>query len=404
MSDTTYSSLLMDERVHCWSLMTTMVVGDYINLVEKAYKARGGIKYQREALKTTSGRRIRERMIDDIKKGAILPPVVIGAVVASDDMAMLGDWPAGRIIDHVQNGWSNSLSIIDGMQRTTALIAAAEEENSVYNQTVRVECWISESTDSLIYRMLVLNTGQVPWNLKRQLQVVYAPLIEEMKRRVTFERLITMEKSERRYKGGEFSADSLVEAYLAFGLRKTEIDTQESLADEFSRLDMAEAITASKYNDYFYPIVQILVDLDKAFSRHDTVSEQMEGADINDGATPSKFRFGRNIFDSQPARVGFIVACAVSVLGRLGMDRDAETSAAAMERLKLGAEKLVSHLETLTPAELGQFLSLDVLSERIGVQKRSGVGRQERAFFEAAFKALIDEELAVPKMEVCWRA
>ncbi|MCG2662078.1 MULTISPECIES: hypothetical protein [Brevundimonas] len=404
MSDTTYSSLLMDERVHCWSLMTTMVVGDYINLVENAYRARGGIKYQREALKTTSGRRIRERMIDDIKKGAILPPVVIGAVVNRDDMVNLKDWPAKKILDHVKDEWSGSISIIDGMQRTTALMAAAEDKNHVYNQTVRIECWISESTDSLIYRMLVLNTGQVPWNLKRQLQVVYAPLIEEMKRRITFERLLTMEKSERRYKGGEFSADSLVEAYLAFGLRKTEIDTQESLADEFSRLDMAEAITTSKYNDFFYPIVQVLVDIDKAFSRHDTVAEQMEGADINDGVTPSKFRFGRNIFDSQPARVGFIVACAVGVLGRLGMDRDPAASTAAMDRLKEGSSALVAHLETLSPAELGQFLSLDVLSEKIGVQKRSGVGRQERAFFETAFKALIDENFAIPRMEVCWRA
>jgi hypothetical protein len=62
------ASLLRDKRVDCWSLMTTMTVGDYLDLVEGAYRNRGGLRHQREALKTTSGKRIRSRMVQDIKK------------------------------------------------------------------------------------------------------------------------------------------------------------------------------------------------------------------------------------------------------------------------------------------------------------------------------------------------
>lgn len=38
------------------------------------------------------------------------------------------------------------------------------------------EFWLAKSVRALVYRMLVLNTGQVPWTLSRQLGVVFEPL------------------------------------------------------------------------------------------------------------------------------------------------------------------------------------------------------------------------------------
>lgn len=400
MSTSDSSSLLKDGRVQCWSLMTTMKVADYLALVDGAYSNRGGIKHQREPLKTTTGRRIRTRMVEDIKRNAVLPPVVIGVVVDTVLDELAKESP-NEILRRVQGDWIGAVSIIDGMQRTTALLDAIEQSPDVGEQPIRVECWLANATDSLIYRMLVLNTGQVPWNLKRQLQVIYSPLIEEMQAHVEFGRLLSVEKGERRYKGGEFSPDSLVEAYIAFGLRRTEIDTQETLADEFSRLDIAEAIADDKYDAFFYPIVQLMVDLDRAFSRLDIQQEPI----ATEGPAPSnKYTIGRNIFDSQPARVGFIVACALGVLGRLGMDREKSQSQAALEQIQVDAAALVGTLSKMSTAELAEYLALDVLSEKLGGQKRSAVGRHERAFFENAFKVLIEVRFAAPSLGVCWRA
>lgn len=393
------ASILRDERVSCLSLMSTMTISAYLDLVGKAYEDRGGLKHQRDALKTTSGRRIRNRMVEDIKRGAVLPPLVIGVVVPRDQFEAISKADPTETYTAVQSAWATGVSIIDGMQRTTALIDAVEQDKSALDKLIRIECWVAQATDSLIYRMLVLNTGQVPWNLKRQLEVVYSPLVAEMKEKVQFERLFTIDKPERRTKGGEFNADSLVEAYLAFGLRRTDIDTQETLADEFSRLDMAEAIASEKYSHYFYPIVQSLVDVDKAFSRLDSTES------ISDtGTHNAKFSAGRNIFDSQPARIGFTVACALSVLGRLGMDRSDKESAESLDIIRAGVAGLVEFTSGLSSEQLANYLALDVLSEKMGGQKRSAVGRHERAFFETAFKVLIEEKFDVPSMEVCWRA
>lgn len=241
MSEQHYISKIQDTRVDCWSALVEFDVNDYLELAEKAYQSRGGIRHQRDALKTTTAKRIRARLVEDLRKGAVIPPLVIGIVLSAEDWQTITDITQAEQVKALLKNYYEDLSIIDGMQRTTALKEALALDSDVGSHQIRVEAWIAKGTESLIYRMLVLNTGQVPWNLKQQLEVVYAPLVKTISHKVTFKRLLS--GSDRRWRGGEFKTDSLIESYIAFGLRRTEVDTQESLADEFSRLDIAEALT-----------------------------------------------------------------------------------------------------------------------------------------------------------------
>lgn len=400
MIDFQNAELLHDTRVNCASFMTSMTVQDYIGLVNDAYKERGGIAGQREPLKTTSAKRIRKRMVEDLLAGAVLPPVVIGKVV--HDLASLDT--ADALKTAISDEDKGELSIIDGMQRTTALLEAfAESEEAIKDRFLRVEFWVAEETESLIYRMLVLNTGQVPWNLSRQLQVVYAPLVAEMKEKITFDRVLEIQgpNPERRTKAGQYRPDDLAELFIAFGLRKTDVDTKETLADEFSRLDMAEALSSHLYKEFFYPTVQMMVDLDGAISRLDDQLIQPNGDDEADG----KKLVGRNIFDSKPARIGFVVAVAIAVMGRIGMEKDKDQH--AMEQriaaIKDGLAQLTDTLGKMDADGMNDFLKLGVLQQRLYGTKRSAVGRYERAFFEDAFKILIEESFDIPTLETCWR-
>lgn len=394
------AELLHDTRVKCASFMTSMTVQEYIDLVNEAYKDRGGIAGQREPLKTTSAKRIRKRMVEDLLAGAVLPPVVIGKVV--DKLAGLDK--ADALKAAISDGDKGELSIIDGMQRTTALLEAfAESEEVIKDRLLRVEFWVAEETESLIYRMLVLNTGQVPWNLSRQLQVVYAPLVAEMKGKINFDRILEIQgpNPERRTKAGQYRPDDLAELFIAFGLRKTDFDTKETLADEFSRLDMAEALSSHLYKEFFYPTVQMMVDLDGAISRHDDQLIQPNEYDEADG----KKLVGRNVFDSKPARIGFVVAVAIAVMGRIGMEKDKDQH--AMEQrilaIKNGLEQLTDKLGKMDAEGMKDFLKLGVLQQRLYGTKRAAVGRYERAFFEDAFKILIEESFDIPTLETCWR-
>lgn len=408
MSDQRFISKIQDTRVDCWSALIEFNVIDYLELAEKAYVNRGGIRHQREALKTTTAKRIRTRLVEDLRRGAVIPPLVIGIVANNDDWQTIEGISESDQVKQLLKTYYEDLSIIDGMQRTTALKEALALDGGVADHVIRVEAWIAKGTESLIYRMLVLNTGQVPWNLKQQLEVVYAPLVKTISQKVRFRRLLS--GSDRRWQGGEFKTDSLIESYIAFGLRRTEVDTQESLADEFSRLDIAEALTNKKYDHYFYRVVQMLVNLDIALSKYNEVTnidaaDPSEGSDsLEVGIKSRKLVRGRNIFDTQAARVGFIVACAVSILGRVGMDKEEEVSEERCASLEESCEALVKRINALNGGDLEDFLLLDVLAEKLSRRPSSAVGRWERSFFEAAFRVLVEENFNVPNMEPCWRA
>lgn len=382
---------LKDERTDCFSVQTTMRIGDYLELVQSAHSARGALSGQRDTLKTTTAKRIRERMVNDIRRGAVLPPVVIGAVV---DLKTFQKFPVNKatsISEILPLSVRENLSIIDGMQRTAALAEAVHVNSAVRNHSVRVEFWITRSVRTMVYRMLVLNTGQVPWTLARQLSVVYAPLLNEIQDKVPeISRLFTPDKPGRRVNAAEFSSDALVELYIAFSLRKTSVDAKEALSDEFSRLDFVENLSDGGFQDQFYTTISMLTNLDKAFSRFDQ-------------NTNNRFSKGRNIFDSQPARIGFVVAVALSVLGRPGMDRTVDERAKRIARINADCGRLIVRLNKQSEAALGEFLKLDVLAETL--DKRVGqVGRYERGVYFEGFHVLLEEKFELDSLEPCWRA
>ena len=382
---------LHDERTDCFSVQTTMSVGEYLELVKPAHSARGALSGQRDTLKTTTAKRIRDRMVSDLRRGAILPPVVIGAVVDHATFVSYPDEQAAAPADILPTSMRSELSIIDGMQRTAALAEATNIDASVLNNQIRVEFWLTQNVRTMVYRMLVLNTGQVPWTLARQLSVVFSPLLNEVQERVPeINRMFTPDKPGRRVNPGEFSSDALVELYLAFSLRKTNVDTKEALSDEFSRLDFVENLSDSSFQDQFYTTLSILTKLDKAFSRYDTGSN-------------AKFSKGRNIFDSQPARIGFTVAVAQFILGRPGMDRAHGERVSRMHQVEQESGTLLSRLGNMNDGDIGSFLRLDVLAETL--DRRVGqVGRYERGVYFEGFQVLIEEHFTLDNLEPCWRA
>jgi hypothetical protein len=382
---------LHDSRTDSYSIILTLPTKDYLEMITAAHKRRGAIAGQRDVLTTTTAKRIRDRMVLDIRAGAVLPAVVLGVVADDDFLTWLKIDETTDSKTFLEKIVRHDLSIIDGMQRTGSLFEAVEAESSVLSHLMRVEFWIAQSVRSLVYRMLVLNTGQIPWTLARQLSVVYTPLLDEIKKNVpNLGRLFTPDKPGRRAAGGEYGADSIVELYLAFSLRKSNVDTRESLSEEFSRLDFVQNLSEEGFQQQFYDSLSILVKLDVCFDRYE-------------GESRLRLSRGRAIFGSQPARIGFIVALAQYIVGRPGLDRSSETRVQRMADVEKDSSILIEKLNGMTTDELGVFLKLDVLSEIL--DKRVGqVGRYERGVFQEAFKVLIEERFSVPTMEACWRA
>lgn len=379
---------LKDNRTNCFSLIFEMTISDYLNLVEEIYKDKGGLKEQREPLKSSSAMRIRKQMVKDIKAGTVLPPIVLGLIVPENDFTSIpekNNHQFGELLSDVKNG---NLTIIDGMQRTTALTEAIEEGASSENQ-IRVEFWVSTKLNSLIYRMLVLNTGQVPWNLRRQVETVFSTMINEMKTAIPEMVVYKVDDGNRRTQGGQYHANDLIELYLAFGGRKEKVDTKERLADEFTRLDFIEATENKDFADIFYKSLRNLTKIDIEFSKYQVPDNE------------NRFNNGKDLFKSQPARVGFITAISKKIYGRPGIEKSEEEILKSIEKVEEISSTIIERLGKMNNEQLGNFLSLNTLSEKLSV-KSSRVGDFEREFFTKSFDTFLDFGIDIPNMEVCW--
>lgn len=388
--------VLEDRRSHCLSVLMATTAQKYLDLVESVYENSGGIEGQRSPLKTKTGQRIRKRMIEDIKDGSILPPIVVGAVIDDTQFENARKISSNEEFEKfIETLSEDQLSIIDGMQRTTAILDANNETN-ISHHPVRVELWLAKNINSLIYRMLVLNTGQVPWDMQRQLQTVYQPILSEIKKKIPDIDVFLVDDMSRRSQPGQYRGSKLIEYFLTFSSRKVHVDIKEKVAEDFARLDATEATSHATFLPFFIDSLQLMKSLDHQFGRY----QPNEAEPIFEG----KIRGGKDIFTSAPAGIGFMAACAVLIYGHPGFAINSDQIASEnANKLKEAVETVVAKLKEGDEAQIRAFLDLPGLNERLS-RKSGKVGEFEREFYFKAFSAMFEHSKILNSMEPCWAA
>lgn len=333
----------------------------------------------------------------DILSGAILPPIVLGIVVdrGTFDAIDRDTTHVNAILPKLLA--DESISLIDGIQRTTALYEVAIEHSDI-NNAIRIELWISLTLNNLIYRMLILNTAQIPWTVKRQLEVFYSALSKQIRAQIPNITIYQEDDRSRRSQSAEYQENHIIELYLCFSTRKLKIDTREALSEEFARLDAIESTSSPEFTDMFISTLKDMVNFDITISATKLPNVESEGL--------SKFKSGFDIFSSQPARAGFITAASFYIYGRPGTHHDKPTIQMRIQKLHTGILTLLDTFQSLTDDEKSSFLALPTLDERLNV-KTTKVGDLEREFFYEAFSTLlnmIEKAENITNFEPLWRS
>lgn len=383
---------LEDRRVECLSGIGQLEVAEYLTIVEQVYKENGGIPGQRAPLKTKTGITIRNRMVDDIKRGAILPPIVLGAVVSAEILDRARSCNTnGEFSALVQLIDPSALSVIDGMQRTTALHTAMQDrENNGINRKIRIDFWLAKNIQSLIYRMLVLNTGQVPWDIKRQLETIYKQVLVVIESEVSNIDVFNIDDKERRSGAGQYRATRIVELFLAFTSRKPHIEIKEKVAEDFARMEATEATANEKSLPAFIETMKLLARLDRSLA-----TTQAPAESLSDSA---KFREGKDIFTSAPASIGFSAAAAQYLLGMPGYELDFTEFDVKLKRLQERVNKVSEQIEK----EGVDFVDYLTLNEKVSA-RHGRIGEYEREFFLRAFSHMFNHS-ELPQLTPCWFA
>lgn len=386
---------LEDTRVHCLSGLGHLNVKEYLELVNEVYKDNGGIEGQRAPLKTKTGINIRKRMIDDIKRGAILPPIVIGAVVPQSILdEALGCKSNTQFADIIRGIDKSTLSIIDGMQRTTALDAAiSDREPGDFSKTIRIDFWLAKNIDSLVYRMLVLNTGQVPWDIKRQLETIYKQVLLEIGKKIPNIDVFNIDEKERRSGAGQYRATRIVELFLAFTSRKPHIELKEKVAEDFARMDATEATANEQTLPAFIEAMKLLANLDQALATTATPAEYLDES--------TRFKEGRDIFTSAPASIAFAAAAAQYLLGMPGYPLEFSSLESKLEALHQSIANITQKIAT-APSK-GEFIDYLTLNQKVSA-KSGRIGEYEREFFFRAFEHMFAHAASLESLTPCWSA
>ena len=382
-----------DERTECLSVLTIMTLKEYENIARHSFESGGNLTGQRDVIKKSSAAsKIRKRMNEDFMAGAIFPSVVLGIKTQVDDIRKIKN---KEVKFDPTNYEKNCLSIIDGMQRSNIYFSNIEGNE---DRDIRVEFWLSDKTVKLLYRMLVLNTGQVPWNTRRQIEVIFSSLSESIINRL-FENnpdlkdcveIMTVDDKRRRTQAGRYQKSTMIQLYLGFNTRKVKTDSTDQLADEYQRFDMMDSIDKDISFDLFVDAFSYLCRLDFAFSK------------CKDQCDDGQFVDGKSIFSSGPVCLGFIVSCAEYVMGKIAVERTEEEKNKKNILLKEQINKIISMLESNID---NNFLALNSLNDVIAQLPKAKIGDEMRSLFKIIFGELIryDELEEISSMESFWR-
>ncbi|WP_242039582.1 hypothetical protein [Anabaena sphaerica] len=358
-----------DTNLNCYSVLTVVSIRDFIEFIQPIHEQKGNLDEQREVLQTRSAKIIRNQMVEDLKEGGILPPIVLGIIYDSKKIKKINEDNFFSLIENKLNNKEekeNIITILDGMQRIQALKDAMRKCN--INHNLRVEFWFAQDEGDLLYRMLVLNSGQIPWGIDKQLEVVFRPILQKLKYRIPhLDNLI----SQKLYKQSE-----IVELFLAFTSRKVRIDKKQQLAEYHAALDIMSLIREKSGHiiDKFETIFVLMTDIDQLLS------------EIED----------RYVFNNQTVRVGFMVACAEKTFGLLGsnLEKDHTQVEDNFNNIVFKLKKLRSKIQF---QDRHNFLALNILKENL----RSIPKEKHRQAFLDGFKVIFSEP-EINSFAVCW--
>lgn len=292
-------------RSYCATVKT-----NYRWFIKVSSGAEENLKIQRKII---SGTKPYATLRSDLKRGCILPPLVLAAKNIDVELDSAGESPEQlakkkpRLSASLADLSFENTYIIDGLQRTNAIRQTSEElEGAALEQfldrSLRVEVWINIPFGALAYRMLLLNAGQRPMSMKHQVEILSMKLKEELSTIDGID-IFTSIEGRRRTQPGQFQLAKLSHAFQAWLQGQPNIDLKNTVMEQLLAENAIETLgadvgTADKPSDGFKGLVEWMVYLDHRVKDRDQseffsndnvllgIAAAVGGAEKNSGLKP----------------------------------------------------------------------------------------------------------------------
>lgn len=184
-------------------------INDYLDLIGDDFDA-FAIQRKQEKHKAY------ERMREDIKKGAVLPPITLAVkpdYVDTINAMIQQDLKQVKLLLNA----SNQLFILDGLQRTH-ILSDLRQAGTVFNenQKLLLEIWVEKEVKHLIYRLIILNAGRKVMSLRHQLELLYSPISDALQQDFPNLMLIKEVDKKRRRSSNFYKLEYVITSYHCF--------------------------------------------------------------------------------------------------------------------------------------------------------------------------------------------
>lgn len=220
-----------DGRINAWCITAQCTYEWFLNAVRGTDE---NLEIQRTVIR---GKKAYATLREDLKRGCVLPPIVL-AEAGREISAVLNGVPKdlSQLSDELRSVDSESVYIIDGLQRTNAIRQTVtelegQERTNFLAGKLRVEFWLGATFGAIAYRMLLLNAGQRPMSMKHQIEVLSSRLRQALADIGGIE-VFTVGDVRRRTRPGQFQLAKLSQAFQAWLQGQPNVDVRNVVMEE----------------------------------------------------------------------------------------------------------------------------------------------------------------------------
>lgn len=175
-----------------------------------------------------------DRLQSDIQKGALIPSITLALepIKASSFIETVRTQNREAIKERLID-IKDSLYILDGLQRTHK-IKQLQETGTVFNrdQKLLLEIWFEPVIEHLIYRLIVLNSGQKPMSMRHQIELLFATMRVSLSSQIDGLELLVENEEQNRKRAKQFPFERLVTSYKCYLTGSPEVDKDSLVAEK----------------------------------------------------------------------------------------------------------------------------------------------------------------------------
>ncbi len=211
------------------------------------------------------------RLKADLQNGALIPGITLAIEpnIATSFIDMVEKKDFKKIAENLTKIKDN-IYILDGLQRTHKIKELLDDKVEFKkDQKLLLEIWVEPNISHLVYRLIVLNSGQKPMSMRHQIELLFTTMRVTLTSEIKDLEILVENEESKRIKAKQIPFERLVTAYNSFLMRSPEVDKTSIVSEKLLEekiMGGSEEYLSESFN-YYKKYLKDYTDLDEQLFR-----------------------------------------------------------------------------------------------------------------------------------------